>query len=236
VKVFAHANDVVTVGLGLKKKDVERLKPDGIRLETRSHDDEEHAFLTLGLTHFTQCYVENFPPLSFGFNCAYLGICIQDPRGESSIYVKRIFAPRLQALLIGWGFGFPTSSMSLDFPTRAHVGGEYRWSLKGDGAGVLTGKIEGGQSVSGRLEKFFDDHDSMVDFFWNRERLYTGQPDSLTKLNVEFSKPEYHPVIFEKLELGFLASDMERNRFPEAVLGSFFVPDVDLTLTTDETR
>jgi hypothetical protein len=234
VKVFAKANDVVMVGFGLKKTDVERLKPDGIRLETRRHEDEEHAFLTLGLTQFSECYIENFPPLSFRFNCAYLGICIEDHRGESSLYVKRIFSPRLQSLLIGWGLGFPATSMSLDFPTRAHPGGEYRWSLKGDGAGVLTGKIERGHSVAGRLEKFFDDHDSMVNFFWERERLYTGQPDSLTEVAIETSRPEYHPVVFEKLELGFLADDMERNRFPEAVLGSFFVPDVDLTLNTNQ--
>lgn len=228
MKVEAELQDLLVIGFALRTKEIERLAPKGLRLETCEHDDEKHGFMVLGLQRYTEFFNKNFPILSFDFPAAYLGICIEDKSHQSALYLKRIYTPGLQSFLFNWIGGLPTRKLSFDYPTSAHAGGEYRWELLGDGAGELLGKIDGQRGVSGRLTEFFGGEDEMVDFFWNRPTVYTGPTSNLRRMNVSVSPPDFHPVIFDKLELGFLASDLERNQFPESIVGSFFVPESSL--------
>lgn len=230
MKVLGEARDVLMLGFALKTDEIRRFAPEELKLETRRHDGDEHGFAVLGMTRFDSFYAENFPPLSFSFPLAFLGLCIRNHRGGPGLYLKRVFTPRLQSSLFRWVGGMPTRTLSMDFPTRARPGGEYKWLLSGDGAGELLGKIERESGTAGRLSAFFESPEEMVNFLWNRSSLYTGTPADLREVRLELSRPDFHPIVFDKLELGFLASDLERNRFPEAVLGSFFLPGTDVVL------
>lgn len=230
----AKGNDIVFLSFGLKQTEVERLLPTSIRLETRQHEGEEYGFLTLGLVTYQDFYFENFPLLSVDFPQAFLGVSILDSQDRSAFYIKRFFVPRFQSLFFRWIGGFPTRVMTMDYPTSAHPGGEYRWKLSNGGAGILRGKIERSSGATGRLQDLFEDTESMVDFFWNRSGIYAGSPESLKRSEITLPPPDPHPVVFEKMELGFLAEDLERHQFPEAVIGSFFVPEVDIRLTGPE--
>lgn len=230
----AKGNDVVFLSFGLKREEIERLLPADIPLDTREHEGEEYGFLTLGLVTYRDFYFENFPLLSVDFPQGFLGISILDSDQRRSFYIKRFFVPRLQGMFFRWFGGFPTRVMTMDYPTNAHPGGEYRWKLSNGGAGILRGKIERNSGVTGRLVDLFEDEEKLVDFFWNRERLYTGRADSLTRSTITLPDPNPHPIVFEKMELGFLAEDLERHQFPEAVLGSFFVPEAELRLSGPE--
>jgi hypothetical protein len=234
LKISAEGQDVLVLGFALPAEEVRRLAPSRLKIETREHDGESHGFVMLGLAHFTEFYPENFPPLSFNFSIGLLGFCMRNHRDQPALYVKQSYVPRLQSLFFTWLGGLPTTTMSLDFPRRAHPGGEYHWTCTGSGAGELIGKIEQGSGTSGRLSDFFRSSDAVVDFFRERSFYYGGFPEDLRELQVEVRSSAYHPVVFEKLELGFIASDLERNKFPEAVLGSFFVPKVNLVLEGNE--
>lgn len=230
MKITAKGQDLLVLGFALPADEVRRLAPSRIQVETREHNGQTHGFVMLGLGHFTEFYPDNFPPLSFNFSLGLLGICMRNRRDQPSFYVKRTYVPGLQSLLFNWLGGLPTTRMSLDFPRKAHPGGEYRWLCRGSGAGELVGKIERESGTSGRLSDFFGSSEEVVDFFRDRKFYYGGPTESLRELRVEVQTTDFYPVVFEKLELGFIASDLERNEFPEAVLGSFFVPEVNLVL------
>lgn len=230
----AEANDIVSLSFGLKRKEVERLLPTDVSLDTRDHDGDEYGFLTLCLLSYKGFYYENFPLLALDFPQGFLGVSIVDEEDNPSFYLKRLFLPRLQGLLLRWFGGLPTRVMSMDYPTRAHPGGEYRWKLRNSGAGILRGKIERNNGTAGRLSDFFADDRAMVDFFWDRKYVYTGSPGSLDRLIVSLSDPDPRPIVFEKMELGFLAEDLERHQFPEAVIGSFFVGNASVRLSGPE--
>jgi hypothetical protein len=230
LKISAEAQDVLVLGFALPADEVRRLAPSRLKIETREHEGQSHGFVMLALGRFTEFYPQNFPPLSFSFPTGVLGICIRNHRDEPALYVKRSYVPTLPSLLFSWVGGIPTTTMSMDFPRKAHPGGEYHWTLTGDGAGELIGKIDRGHGTSGRLSDFFTSSSGVVDFFRNRNFYYGGPPENLRELRLECPSADFHPVVFEKLELGFLASDLERNDFPEAVLGSFFLPGFNLVL------
>ncbi|MFB6346913.1 MAG: hypothetical protein ABEK50_14400 [bacterium] len=220
-----QGEDIVLLSFGLRVNELERLIPSDISLDTRTHEGEEYGFLTLGLVKYTEFYHENFPVLSLDFPKAFLALSIQDSDGTPSYYLKRLFLPRLQGWLFRWFGGFPTKVMSIDYPTTAHPGGEYRWTLSNGGAGILRGKIEQQTGTTGRLLDFFESSEAMSEFFWNRNLVYSGSPGAMRSSSITLSDCEPYPIVFEKMELGFLAEDLERHQFPEAVIGSFFVPD-----------
>ncbi len=230
MKISTDGQDLLVLGFALPVDKIRRLVPSSLQIETREHAGESHGFVMLTLSHFRGFYPENFPPLSFNFSMGLLGICIRNHRDQPSFYVKRSYVPRLQSFLFSWIGGFPTTTMSMDFPRKAHPGGEYHWSCTGSGAGELIGKIENKSGTSGRLSEFFSSSGDLVDFFRKRKFYYGGPPENMSETKVDVQPTDHHPVIFEKLELGFIATDLERNQFPETVLGSFFVPAADLLL------
>lgn len=229
-----EANDVVFLSFALEEDEVERIVPAEVPLDTRTHEGGEYAFITLGLVSYSNFYFENFPLLSVDYPKAFLTVSIRDSSNDACFYLKRLFSPRLQGLFLRWLGGFPTRVMAMDFPTRAHPGGEYRWKLSNGGVGILRGKIERRNGATGRLCDLFDSEQKMVDFFWNREDVYSGTPGSMTRARISLPVIEAHPIVFEKLDLGFLAEDMERHQFPQAVLGSFFVPEVTVQFSGPE--
>lgn len=230
----AQGNDVVFLSFGLKQTEIKRLLPANIRLDTREYKGQEYGFLTLGLVSYQNFYFENFPLLSVNFPQAFLGVSILDSQGHPAYYIKRFFLPRFQSLFFRWFGGFPVRVMTMDYPTNAHPGGEYRWKLSNGGAGILRGKIERQSGATGRLVDLFDGDEEMIQFFWDRVKIYAGNPGSTTRSEISLPSPDPHPIVFEKMELGFLSEDLERHKFPEAVIGSFFVPEVDVRLTGPE--
>lgn len=232
MKIIGEARDLVFINFALKMKEIERITPDSVNFETRIHENEEYGFIKFGFLTFTEFFGQNFPPLSLSFPCSFLAVCARNSRGNQSYFIKNIYAPRIQSFLFKWWSGFPSSSISLDFPSRTHPGGEYKWHFEGNRKGNLVGKIERGNSVSGRLPQFFESDQELVDYFLNRSNLIAGSSRNRQELDMTFSPADFHPITFDKLELGFLASDFERNSFPEAILGSYYIPDASLTFET----
>lgn len=231
MKWESRVQDLVVLSFALEAEEIRRILPSELDLQTRRSNSTEYSFFNLGLCRIKNLHSPTLNVYSLDFPMAYLSMCVNHRRLGSSYFVKKVYSQGFEAFLMRWGVGLPTQSMKLTYPSRAHPGGEYFWDVRGSGVGKFRGRIQNEHGTSGRIFEFFDSDEEMREFLLGRNHLLFGHGSGRVKC-MELSFPEFDPhvISFGEMELGFLASDLERHTFPECVVGGSFVPELPISL------
>ncbi len=223
----AEINDSLYLNFAVKPSEIERLLPPGVKLDRRHYRGREWGFFSVLLY---SCDRFSFAELSWprlAFKGAETRIYILDNSQTPSTYLIREYLPRFHSTLIKYYCKIPTCRMDFDYPRSVHPGGVYKWNIEGRGAGVVKAKIDESKASMGQLGDYFSSREAALDFFTRRPNYYyAAAGDRVIKLKISGSYGKKIELNIGQWELGFTAADLERHRFPEAVSGCFFVPEI----------
>jgi hypothetical protein len=225
----AEYRDCIYLNFAIEHSEVERLLPPGTRADTRHYRGKKWGFFSLIFLKSKATFSQLLPWPKFKFPLSILRFYIFDRHNRASTYLARFYCPGFQSTLLKLLAGVPVLKVNTDFPTRAQPGGVFNWNIEGRGAANLRCKIESQTGLDGELLDIFDDQESYRRFILNRSFAYHSASlcdVKRMKLSAHYSRP--HPVSIENCELGFIAADMERHTFPEAVSGSFYLSKLTL--------
>ncbi|MFB6356028.1 MAG: DUF2071 domain-containing protein [bacterium] len=231
----AEIQDALYLNFGVEQEEVDRLVPSPVQLDTRMYRGQEWGFFSLILYRYESIQHSWLSWPSFSYPQANLRLYVKNAFDEPALYFKRMFVPGLYSTLSRWYTGQPISKMSLQFPNRVHPGGEYRWKLRGRGEGDVQGKVLNQKSFTGDLKNIFDTDREFVDFFRQRgEGFYGVRNDQVSRVQVSADYGSYYTFRPGEWELGFLAEDLERHSFPEAIHANFLCPELSFEFDSPE--
>jgi len=227
MKWTTDVSDALYLNFAVNEEEVDRLLPPETTVDTRLHRGEPWGFFSLILYRHESLKPGILPWPSFSFPQANLRIYVKDENGTSAVYFKRLYMPGFYGTCARFYAKQPVRTMSMNWPSSVHQGGEYRWRLSGSGQGNISGKVGEDAGISGDLVNLFNSKSDAVEFFRRRSlAYYSAGMDHVYRLNVRGNYGAHHSFRVREWELGFLAEDLERHNFPEAMSSNFLCPDM----------
>jgi hypothetical protein len=226
----SRLSDVLYLNFAVNQEEVERLLPPETTVDSRLHRGEPWGVFSLVLFRHDPLRPESIGWPQFRFPQVNLRIYVKDSDGTPSVYFKQLYMSSLRAFVTRWYTHQPVTAMTLNFPARVHDGGEYRWNLSDRGEGNIAGKVGRDQRISGNLLGLFDSEEDFLQYIRQRPlAYYSAGMDYVYRVNVSGDYGEYRSFQVKEWELGFLADDLERHNFPEAMTANFCCPEMELS-------
>ncbi len=223
----AVINDCLYLNFAVKPSEIERLLPPGVELDLRHYRGRKWGFFSVLLYSCDRLALAGMGWPRFSFFGAETRIYIIDDSQTPSAYLIREYLPWLYSNLVKFYCKMPTCKMNFDYPRSVHPGGVYSWNIEGSGAGAVKVKINESKASMGQLADYFSSQEAARDFFTRRPNYYyAATRDNVRNLKISASYGKKLEIDIQQWELGFTASDLERHRFPEAVSGCFYAPEI----------
>lgn len=235
IKWNAEFRDCLYLNFAIEHTEIERLLPPGTKADTRHFRGKKWGFFSLVFLSGERASsrIISWPRLKF--NMALLRLYVLDNSNTPATYIARCYIPGFYSSVVRLLTGMPVLKVATDFPTRANPGGIFNWNIEGRGAGDVRCKIKSKSGLGGQLLELFGDEETYRRFFLNRPQAYYGASLKHVmqwRLSAHFQKP--HSATIESCELGFIAADMERHSFPEAISGAFYLPEMSVGVEYSE--